>query len=133
MPEDDPQSELEPLAAPSSPQIAPARVAQQMIHQLGVQIGPAPNALLEKLDSQHIGQLLTLTENDSKRNDSWRKQAFWGAIIVATAGTLIMCWMFLHYDKPELLKETLALLLTALVSFAGGFGFGRTTKKSDGP
>lgn len=130
-PHSDPPAET--ISAPSAGQSTtdPARAARQMVQHFGLQVGPAPDAFLDKLEPQHITQLLSAAENDSVRGDSRTKQIFWGSIVVSTVATLFMCWIFLHYEKSELLKDTLQILLTAIVSFAGGFGFGRTTKKAE--
>ncbi len=111
---------------------AARQTAQQAFglhHQFGLQIGPAPDALIAKLDPPHITSLLENAERENNRNDSRKKQFFWGTIGIGTAGFLFLCWLFLYFQKPELLQAVLTLFGGFLAGFAGGYGFGRSAKK----
>ncbi|HEX5443683.1 MAG TPA: hypothetical protein VFW87_07635 [Pirellulales bacterium] len=149
MPEDV-QPETQPPATPAAPH-APAATppselavqdaralamqAQQRLLQTGhfgmqVQVGPAPNELLAKLEPAHFTRLIDSAEAEQKRSHERKQSAFWGSLVGGIGGFLLLCWLFLHYGKTELLKDIL-LLFTGLVGgFLSGLGFGKVTKKS---
>lgn len=108
--------------------------AQQRFMQAGhfgmqVQVGPAPNELLAKLEPGHITTLIQDAGREKQRSDERKMFALKGAIIGGIGGFLLLCWLFLHYEKPELLKDIL-LLFTGLVGgFLGGLGVGKAMKK----
>jgi len=83
---------------------------------LSLQQGSAPNQLLEKLTPEQLGRVIELTECDSQREHS----RFKISLFVGVGGFLALSGMLLYAQKPEMLKDILALFAT----FIGGFGSG---------
>lgn len=86
-------------------------------------IMPRINPLAEKIESEHITQLLTHVEESSKREIAQEKTKMKYQLVYAILGIsfMVFCIIFL-IDKEDLLKS----LVLIGVSFLGGFGFGKT-------
>ena len=100
--------------------------ARRHLQQIGVgfqfSTAPSPNALIEKLQPEHIAQALKGADNDSWR-DHCQRMTFG---ILGIVSFLVICWMFLSFQQQALLEKVLALL----IGFAGGFGIGRWKSKT---
>lgn len=141
---DEVQPDAQSPAAPAAPPAAELAVqdaralamqAQQRFLQtphfgMQVQVGPAPNELLAKLDASHITKFIDSAEAEQRRSHERKQHNFWGLLIAGVLGFFGVCWLFLAYDKSDLLKEILALFTGLVGGFLSGFGVGRATKKA---
>lgn len=72
---------------------------------------------------------LELQREDGRREherERLRMRLITGMAAFGLVVVCFLCWLFLHYQKPEQVENIIALI----VSFAGGFGLGRVAKKS---
>jgi len=87
---------------------------------------PVQNPFAKKITPEHIGKIIDNSEKQDERDfkDKQRERLFIGFIILISllfVGFLI----YLFKDKNEVLIP----LITGLLSFLGGFGVGRSSKK----
>lgn len=81
------------------------------------------NKLYDKLTESQVSEILRYSENESARSHSRKQQYFWGAL----TAFLLLCFLFLAYEKAEFLKEVVALF----VGLAGGYGLGKYKSESE--
>ncbi len=93
-----------------------------------MQVRSGEGSMLEKLDSNQISQVIENAEKgsvrehdlDQKRENSNRLYLFGGFFFI-----LLVCWLFLHYQKTEHIDA----IISAVVGLLGGYGFGRANAK----
>jgi hypothetical protein len=93
------------------------RLAERMM--MTVQSGPPRDPFVEKMDAEHIHKVLDNSHSIEKRQ-LW---AMLGLAILAVAAILLLCWMFLAYEKPEYIHSIIALVVGALGGFGAGVGW----------
>lgn len=86
------------------------------------------NPLAEKMTSDHITQIITKSDEHDKRDREERKgERNYNLILILIAlcfvGFLVV---FLQTNEDLLLK-----IVIGIISFVGGFGFGKSRKKMD--
>lgn len=94
------------------------------------QIGPRPDPLLEKMTSEQVSHVLTNHEEESKRRhdrELARENSHRTYFIAGLVLIVVICWLFLGYDKTEHLDAVIA----AVVGLIGGYGFGRAKATSE--
>ena len=87
-------------------------------------VGPRPDPLMEKVTSAQISKVIGHAEAasqrehdyDLKRESSRRLYAITGVVFI-----LLICLMFLHYDKTEHIDA----IVSAAIGLLGGYGLGR--------
>lgn len=72
------------------------------------------------MDGQHISTVLANADKEDTRKHSTQRICV-GAGVFAI---LLLCWMFLEYQKTEYLDAVVA----GVVGLAGGYGIGRATQ-----
>jgi hypothetical protein len=108
-------AEIQPSVSPETVQ----QVARQTVHHLvgaQFQIGPAPNAIIEKLQPEHLTAVIGNADKEGVRHHL-RLIIFY---VTAVVGFLILCALFLFSGHHELLIN----VLTYFATFIGGFGTG---------
>jgi len=94
-----------------------------------------PDQFLEKLDKAQITQLLNQVETENLRGHQRQVLATWmafGVVALIVLMIISLSWLFLSYQKGDLLREIIALLIGLGGGGTAGFGLGRiTAKKSD--
>jgi hypothetical protein len=156
MTDDKPSSEAAPDAVPSPPVpvdkptsvIAPTpdvfsataapgvpTVLSQPTSQFGfgLSISPPPqpgDALLAKLKDDHLTKVIDQSESENKRKHQERIMAM--VLMVAVAVLVVvfilaLSYMFLKFQKSELLQPLLTLFLGFAGGVTSGFGIGRYT------
>ena len=113
------ESDAQPL--PAEPVTQQVRSVMQHVMGVQFQAGPAPNALVDKLGPEHITAVITNAHAESESTQSSRRLYF----CVGVATFLAACGMFLYADKIEPLEK----IITALLGFVGGYGFGKVRQK----
>jgi hypothetical protein len=90
-------------------------------------VGPPPNPIAKKLTGDHITKIIDYQEKDDQRGFDYAKDErkmsliiFFGILIPVTC--LIV--FFALIDKVEILIP----LISAIVAFGGGYGFGKSKK-----
>ena len=90
---------------------------------------------IEKLNTAQITQVLNQVETENQRGHQRQVLTTWMALGVTALIVLMiisLCWLFLSYQKGDLLREIIALLIGLGGGGTAGFGLGRiTAKKSD--
>jgi hypothetical protein len=95
------------------------QITTLLLHQ---RIGSQPNPIFNKINEGHIGQLLTSAENDSVRDHELAKSGRWFHLAYALLALLFL--VFIIWYLPTIDKDLFKLVITAIVSLAGGFGGG---------
>lgn len=88
---------------------------------------------LEPAQRSRLGTLLANASDSDKRDSAGKIEAMRWTFVVCLAVLLligVLCWMFLHYEKGDLLREIIALLIGLGGGGAGGFGLGRWSARS---
>jgi hypothetical protein len=109
-----------------------APVSESVIEQFVAQMwnGNDRDQLLDKLSQAQLGQILDQTERDADRSFKLQSQAIKVILFVVVVAALLvfgLCWLFLGYQKGDLLRELFILLLGIGSGGIGGFAGGRLT------
>jgi F0F1-type ATP synthase assembly protein I len=125
-----PASSTEVFSATAAPGLPPVLSHSQL---LGVQIGPAPqigDAIVAKLKDEHLSKIIDHSESENKRKSGERIHSMYlacGSIAGILVFILILSYLFLRFQKAELLQP----LITGILGFAAGalsgYGYGRST------
>lgn len=113
----------------------------QSIMTAVMRTGSLPNPMIDKMTSDHVTQVLTLSEaqdtrqfeafklkQEAEERTTARRQKYALIIICLMLISLFgLVWMF--KDSEDFLLKILALIFTAITSFGGGFGIGRSQRK----
>lgn len=93
-----------------------------MISQSSRYMGPVPNPIAAKVNERHIDVILDHSEKDSDREykASIHQKYFNAFLVFAAIGLVVFLTVFLAKDNSDLYKY----ILTAFLSFLGGFGGG---------
>ena len=90
--------------------------------------GPAINPIFRQVKPEHITQILTNAEEDSKRRDnansSGRRYAF-GYFCISVIVILALIVLFAVLEQYEIVVA----IISAVAGFSGGFGVGRYFQK----
>lgn len=101
----------------------PFRKRVERFLQMGMTVSRPTDSLLEKLDPTHLTTIIDNAENDSKREHELQKDrewySFWKVPIIVLA-VLIVCWLFLEYERTEHLDA----VVTGVLGLDGGYGYG---------
>ena len=93
------------------------------IHQQGLR---NPDALTARLSDRQLSQVITQAAAEDLRKHEERMLLIRSTMYLL-AGSLVvvivLCWLFLYYQKSELITP----IITAILGAAGGFGVGRST------
>jgi len=76
-----------------------------------------------EVKAEHTSKLKELEfrqDGNQRAQDRWASWGF-GAFVLVVA--ILLCWLFLHFDKPEYIIA----VFTAIGGFAAGFGVGKAT------
>ncbi len=127
-------------AATASPGVTPA-LSSPVPRQFGfgVSIAPTPqpgDALLQKLTDNHLSKVIAQTESENARKHRERiLSIIIIAVMIVFAGIfiLVLCYMFLSFQKPELLQPLITLILGFIGGMMSGIGLGRYTAQKNEP
>lgn len=104
----------------------PSPMRERVIAMMQVS-GPMPDPLVQKIDGEHLHKIIDSTDRDSQRRydsqASQRRYSF-AAFVIISAFVVFVIIYFTAIQKYEFL----APILSALVGFAAGFGFGRSRR-----
>jgi len=86
------------------------------------------NPISEKITGEHITKLIEKADNQDIRDRAERRSQRNYNFIILVTGLVFLAFLivFLKNDKELLYK-----IIIAIISFVGGFGFGRTTHKKE--
>ncbi|CAB1065859.1 hypothetical protein D1BOALGB6SA_10658 [Olavius sp. associated proteobacterium Delta 1] len=90
-------------------------------------IGPTPSPIARKLTSDHVTKIIDNSEKEDQRRYQEKKEErkmsliVFGGILVPVTGLIVF---FALIDKVEILIP----LISAIVAFGGGYGFGKSRK-----
>ena len=109
-------------------------VGPQSVFGLSIQHGQSTDALVAKMSDAHLTQVIAQAEQDSSRrhteNMSWMRLMTVLTIAVILA-TIAICYLFLRYQKGDLLEPIIHVLVGLLSGGLGGYGLGfRAGRKS---
>lgn len=84
------------------------------------------NPLAEKIQPEHVTQMLTNEDTQNGRNYSLKKHTQYITLIYVIIGVIVlMTALFLFKDNDKIIN----MILTGSFSFLGGFGVGKYKKK----
>ncbi len=89
-----------------------------------------PDTIAGKLTPEHIASAFDQYGKDKERKSGEARLGMWlafGALISVLVFVMGLCWMFLQYQKPELLEKIIALITGLAGGGITGFGIGRQT------
>lgn len=119
-------------ASDSAPEPAGANlsIGPQLIERFMAFSGKfGTDSFVDKLDTQQLGKLIDQADEDSKRaHERGAQLTRYGFIfmIALLVAILILCGMFLAFQKGDLLREIIVLLIGG----AGGSGIGFTVGRA---
>jgi hypothetical protein len=99
--------------------------------------GPSRSSLFNKFNDKHITQFIEqLDRHDSReyeisKDKSKKNFGITVLAILITVALLVFFTMTLSTSNPALFKEIISILIYGGLGFIGGFGVGRSSKKSD--
>jgi hypothetical protein len=153
MPSDDPLKDLPesaPASVPAISSIAAPGIEPEITRQFGNK-GPSivlqtafgvsqqpsvPDTIASKLTPEHISSALNEYAKDKERKQETTKLGMYlafASLVGVLLFVLFLCWMFLQFNKPELLEKIIALIIGLFGGGVTGFGIGRgTTAKKEG-
>ena len=97
---------------------------------VSIKQGGASDALIDKMSSANIGQMITLEGQADARRHSESLAKIWsgvGLMVLIVFAILALCWMFLSFGKPEFLQGVLGLVIGALGGGGAGYGYGKAS------
>ena len=77
--------------------------------------------LMDKIDGPIISQMLTYSHDETKLQLLATTGLTVGIILTAVIAVVVICWLFLSYNKPEHINTVISMI----AGFLGGFGTGR--------
>lgn len=80
------------------------------------------NALVEKFTDDHIDKIIDGEHDDRKHGRMFHLLS----LIACGVIFLLLCWLFLGFEKAEFITP----IITAILGAGAGFGIGRYTAKS---
>lgn len=86
--------------------------------------GPVASPLMEKLTSEHIDQLIELTNEDSKLEYRDAQQRRKYSIVYSLIGSALFVFLviYLSSSNPDLLEALIGYLIAFLGGLGGGYG-----------
>ncbi len=105
------------------PEVIRAAVARatQSFTSVQLAMGPAPNEFVQKLEPAHITELLEANDRERKRNHDSNRLYFAGTLIAFFG----ISWLFLGYQKGELVEKIVLHLMSFGAGALGGYGFAK--------
>ncbi len=88
--------------------------------------------MLDKLNTNQIDKLLDQTNEESCRQhdlDLQQNRMTFVMLLSIPILVLLLCFVFLHYGKGDLLREIIALLVGLGGGGAGGYTLGRASRR----
>ena len=102
----------------------------QRITEITMGMSQVVDPLMGKLDGKHLTAVIANADKaDERRHEQLKQQSKDQVVALASVliAVLVLCGMFLGFQKSEQLDKILALI----IGLAGGFGIGRASKKSE--
>ena len=90
-------------------------------------------SLLDKLTAKQLDKLLEQTGEEGRRQhelDVQRNRMTFVLLLSLPILTVLLCFLFLHYDKGDRLREIIALLIGLAGGGAGGFTLAKATSRN---
>lgn len=109
------------------------KIEQVMISHYAMIRRTSPEGeIAKRITSDHIS---TMLENDRKsmdysHRDEWQSKLFYGFIALLAVGGVLAVILLLK-DKSESMERIVDMLITAVISGLGGYGFGKYKGKND--
>lgn len=85
--------------------------------------GPMANPLLNKLEPQHITDIIALSSRTIDATTTDRKSSRLFSLVLLVAAALVVLLVFAIIGENDLLLEIVKLGSVALGGFGGGYGF----------
>jgi hypothetical protein len=86
--------------------------------------GPASSPLVEKLTSEHIDQLIEITNEDSRLEyrDAQQRRKYSVAYFLIGSALFVFLVIYLSGSNPDLLEALIGYLIAFLGGLGGGYG-----------
>lgn len=128
-----PSDDSPPVGPPSVPPLQPLgdKIVSQFMARITSGFHPQ-ESLIDRLDAPQLGKLLDLADEADKREDSRKRESMrllFALVLSIPLLIAFLCLIFLYFQKGDLLREIVALLIGLGGGGAGGFGIGRATAK----
>jgi hypothetical protein len=95
--------------------------------------GLSPGSFLDKLSTDQLGKLIDQSDQEDTRQHQLRRERNWmtfGFLVTVLILIGFLCWLFLSYEKGDLLREIIALFIGLGGGGVGGYSVGRFGKSS---
>ncbi len=115
-------------------QVGP-RLVERFMAEFRGEVFPG-DSFIDKLDTKQLGKLLDQAGEDGKRQHQLDVQRYWMTFLLlfsVPVFVLLLCWIFLNYEKGDLLREIIALLIGLGGGGAGGYTLGRASRPGPAP
>lgn len=86
------------------------------------------NPISEKITSEHITQLISKSDDQDRRDREERKSERNYNLFLIILGLVFVAFLIVFLQQNE---DLLVKVVIAIISFVGGFGFGRTKKSKE--
>lgn len=83
------------------------------------------SSIYDKVNPEHITQILTTVDEQDKRDRDERKSERWQNLIVLTIAVVAIIFLLIYFKED---KNLVVNLIIAGFSFMGGFGFGKSKR-----
>jgi len=84
--------------------------------------------LSEKITSEHISEIIKKSDEQDKRDREEREKERKFNLLILIITLLFIAFLIVYLNKNE---NLLIKIIIGLVSFIGGYGFGKTKQKTD--
>ncbi len=104
------------------------KIAAIIKHTMVSGILSPQNPLSEKITSEHISEIIRRSDEQDIRDREERERERKYNLLVLIIALLFIAFLVIYLNKNE---DLLVKIIIGMVSFIGGYGFGKTKQKAD--